>query len=504
MVAFASDDDGNTDIWLIPAVGGEPLRLTDHPAADTDPAWFPDGSAVTFVSRRGGAPSIWRIPPLGGSPVELVADAADPTISPDGTRIAFSREGPDGLPRIAVAPLGDPAEARWVTGEGDGYWGHSSPAWSPDGHTLVYADFKNLWLVPAEGGGATPLTTEDALDQNPVWSPDGRTIFFSSVRDGTPALWGVRVSDGALHRLTSGTSAEAEPSLSANGSRIAYSTSDDKPDIVVVDRATGTRTEISGSTSDVDPAVAPDGSSVAFVSDRRGGYDLWLQPLREGSVDGPPRQITEHRGSVAVPAFSPDGRWLAYHRVDQGQRDIWIVPTDGGVPQRFTEHPAIDINPTFSPDGTRLAFISRRGGVENLWVAPVAGGRRTGESRQLTRSESVHWFPVWSPDGERIAYVVLGGGRSEAWVVEVDSGAPPVQLTDGADARHVHWSADGGALFVAGTWGADRIGLRVVALDVRHRCRGADPGARGDRAARRRVAGRGGPRAAPPLVMALM
>jgi Tol biopolymer transport system component len=396
--------------------------------------------------------------------VKLVPNAADPAISPDGTRVAFSRAGPAGQTRIAVAPLGDPSQVRMVTGDGDGFWGHTSPTWSPDGLTLCYADFKNLWLVPAEGGEATRLTAADVLDRYPVWSPDGRYILFSSLRERTSALWYLRLSDGSVHRLTTGTSGEGEPSFSRSGQWLAYSTSDDNPDIVVLDRTTGLRTEISGATDDVNPAVARDGTSVAFISDRRGGYDLWLQPLREGSASGPPRRLTDHPGSAAVPAFSPDGRWLAYHRVLEGQRDVWIVPATGGVPQQFTEHPGIDIHPCFSPDGSTLAFVSDRDGVENIWLAPVVDGRRVGEPRQITSGDAGHWFPVWSRDGKRIACVVQRGYESDVCVVEFGSEAPPVQVTSGAGASRVQWSAAGDELLVSGTWGADRIGLRVVSL----------------------------------------
>jgi Tol biopolymer transport system component/serine/threonine protein kinase len=464
MVAYTADENGNPDLWVIRSDGGDPLQLTHGPAADTDPAWFPDGNAIAFVSDRDGAPAIWRIPPLGGAAVKLVSDAADPAISPDGARIAFSRAGPGGLPRIAVAPLADPTRARVLTGDDDGFWAHTEPSWSPDGRTLSYADHKNLWLVPADGGEATRLTTADSIEEDPVWSPDGKYIFFSSLREGSSALWSLRVSDGSLHRLTAGTSAEREPSLSGDGRRLAYSTSDDNPDIAILDRTTGLRTEISGAMNEVDPAVAPDGSSVAFVSDRRGRYELWLQPLREGRLDGPLRRLTDHRGSVAVPAFSPDGRWIAYHQVFDGQRDVWIVPATGGVPQRFTDHPASDINPSFSPDGSTLAFVSDRNGVENIWVAPVADGRPVGEAQQITAGDSVHWFPVWSPDGRRIAFVVQSGYQSEVWVVEVGSERPPVQVTSGAGANRVQWSTSVDKLVVSGTWGTDRIGLRAVSL----------------------------------------
>jgi Tol biopolymer transport system component/tRNA A-37 threonylcarbamoyl transferase component Bud32 len=464
LVAYTSDAAGNPDIWVLRADGGDPLPLTHDKAADSDPAWFPDGGAIAFVSDRDGAPSIWQIPPLGGSAVKLLEDATDPAISPDGTHIAFSRTGRDGLEKIAVAPLDDPSRIRVLTGDGDGFWGHIDPTWSPDGRTICYADFKNLWLIPAEGGEATQLTFTDAVDRNPVWSPDGKFILFSSFRDGKSGLWSLRISKGSQSRLTVGTSEEVEPSLSRSGRWAAYSTIDESSDIVVLDRSTSRRSRISGATDESDPTIAPDGTMVAFVSNRRGGYDLWLQPLLNGATDGTPRRLTDHRGSVAVPSFSSDGRWLAYTHLFEGQRDVWITPTAGGVAQRFTDDPAADVNPAFSPDGSTLAFVSDRGGVGDIWLAPVSEGRRAGEPRQITTGDASHWFPVWSPEGKRIASLVQHENQSEVFVVEVGSKAPEIQVTFGAGARRVRWSASGDELLVSGTWGSSRISLWIVSL----------------------------------------
>jgi TolB protein len=264
--------------------------------------------------------------------------------------------------------------------------------------------------------------------------------------------------------LTVGTGEEVGLSLSRDGKVAVYSTVDESSDILVLDRSSGLRSKISGATDESDPAIAPDGAMVAFVSNRRGGYDLWLQPLLDARVHGSPRRLKDHRGSIAVPAFSRDGQWLAYTHLLDGQRDVWIAPTTGGVSRQFTEHGSADFNPTFSPDGSTLAFISDRSGVGNIWLARVEEGRRVGEARQVTDSDVSHWFPVWSPDGKRIASVVQRENESEVYVVEVGSGSPEHRVTTGAGARRVRWATSGDELLVSGTWGSSRISLWVVSL----------------------------------------
>jgi len=464
MIAYCSERSGNLDIYVVHKTGGEPLQLTTHSGSDSDPAWSPDGSTIVFVSDREGEPSIWRIPPLGGIPVMLVPDATDPAISPDGQRIAFARAGPSGLPRIHVAPLDDPSDARVLTSDDRGLWQHQHPTWSPDGRMLCYADFRDLWVVPSDGGTPHRLTHEDAVDLEPEWSPDGEHIVFSSGRDNTFALWRLNATGGDPERLTPGTAGEREPSLSGDGTELAYSTHQANPDIIILDRKTGNRKTIAGVTMENEPAVAPDGTSLVFVSDRQGICDLWLQPVIDGHPEGNPRRLTDHPGSVALPNFSPDGRWLTYHRVLDGQRDVWIVPVTGGVSQRITDDPAADIQPTFSPDGTRLAFVSNRDGIDNIWVVPVADGRRSGQPQQITRGTSSIIFPDWSPDGQRIACVVTRGNEKEVNILEVESGASPIQLSHGAGAIRAKWSSSGEELLVSGTWGGDRVSLRTVSL----------------------------------------
>src|SRR5262249_54475199 len=73
------DEDRNTDVWVIPATGGEPLRISDHPEEDNRPRWSPDGKTIAFVGRvsETNDPKIWLAPSSGGVPSRLAADGLD-------------------------------------------------------------------------------------------------------------------------------------------------------------------------------------------------------------------------------------------------------------------------------------------------------------------------------------------------------------------------------------------------------------------------------------------
>lgn len=460
MIAYVSSESGNPDIWLADAGGGNPLQLTDDPSADRDPAWFPDGSNIAFVSERGGEVAVWKVARFGGSPLLILPNARDPAISWDGTYIAFTRSAQSGFLRVGIAAVDEVSKARLLTGDGQGVWNHEDPAWSPDGKTLCFTDFRDLWLVGADGSEAPRrLTNEQRRDRDPVWSADGRWVYFSSQREGTAALWRVPAAGGRPERLTLGTGPEREPSLSRRGDRLAYSTSKSEVDIVVVDRATGERASFTGGRSDSSPVMAPDGRNLIFASDRAGKFDLWRQQLDGVETVGAPVKLTDLPGSVATCSFSPNGAWIACYRVLGTQRDIWVFSQNGGVPTQFTSHRGTDIHPSFSPDGSMLAFSSDRDGVQSIWIAPISDGKRTGDARRVSGPETpVAMFPAWSPDGSRIAFVA----ESEVWVVGVDPPLDARRVTEGANPENVRWEPTGEQLVVAGNWGTPRVELRRV------------------------------------------
>jgi eukaryotic-like serine/threonine-protein kinase len=461
LVAYSSNASGNADIWVVDPDGGEPLRLTDGPAENTKPTWFPDGRSLAFASTRSGAASLWKVSRLGGSTSPLLENGDMPAVSPDGTRIAFTRPGPTGLARIWVAPFSDPSRAKRLTGDDGGEFDHTDPSWSPDGTLLCYSAFRDLWLVPARGGKARPLTDDGKADREPTFSPDGSSVLFSSLRSNPESIWRVALGGGAPERILPGTGTAVHPSLSRDGRRFVFSSAASRLYVVVADRKTGSLSRISSSRYDGMPAMAPDGSAVAYCSNRLGTDDLWLDVLEAGrTTKRPPRRLTSLTPGPATPAFSPDGQWIAFFRHFNGHRDLWAVPCSGEAPRALVEGRGDNIHPAYSPDGTRLAFVSDRSGHEHVWILPIRAGQPAGEPWRLTEGEVTDSFPAWSPDGGQIAFV----RGEEVWIVEVRPGAVPRRITAGAEARDLAWEPGGAALVVSGLFGTGVLHVRQVRL----------------------------------------
>jgi len=463
LIAFTSMGAGSSDIWITDVRGASRLRLTDGGARNGSPAWFPDGTALAFVSDRGGDRSIWKVPRLGGTAVSIAAHGVDPAISPDGRRIAFARTNPAGRYRIVVAPLDDPSQVAWVTGDNDGERDHSEAAWSPDGRRICYTDTHNLWIVPLGGTGARQLTSENAGDREPVWSSDGRFVVFRSDREGTRALWRIAADGGSPQRLTVGTGPERHPSISMDGSKFVYSTFANDADIVLLDIRRGTKELVKSLVYDAAPSFSPDGSALVFTSSRRGGRDdLWTQPMSEGKLTGAPRPLTDLSGSVNTPAYSPDGKWVAFKREVSGGREIWVVPAIGGMPERFSDGSGRDLHPAWSPDGTWLAFVSERGAESHIWTAPIQQGRRTGPSRQITGGPTTDRLPTWSGDGRRIAYARGSADHWEVWTVPAGGGRPSGPIARATMIGRLRWDKPSGWLWFGAVVGLGETELRKV------------------------------------------
>ncbi len=195
------------------------------------------------------------------------------------------------------------------------------------------------------------------------------------------------------------------------------------------------------------PAISPDGRSVAFVSNRDGHFNLYVGLVRGGNLV----QITHDANLKSAPSWSPDGATLAYAQLNaSGIWDIWEVPALGGTPRRVILNAA---DPTWSPDGRSLAYFNPVDGA--IWISGVSG-----ENAHLGVPpwEGGGWDtqPRFSPDGRGIAFAARyadGSPYGELAVADLDSGKTRLLTHDNALALSPAWSADGQFIYFASSRG---------------------------------------------------
>jgi Tol biopolymer transport system component len=162
---------------------------------------------------------------------------------------------------------------------------------------------------------------------------------------------------------------------------------------------------LSDSFGNVQPALSPDRTRLAFSSNRAGSYDLYLMDA-DGSNR---RRLTTDPGIEGEPAWLPDGSRIVYAATLKGsQPQLHVLGADGKPPQALTTAPGGNFSPAVSADGRTLAFVSTRDGNQEIYLMPIGGG----EARRVTRTDQRESLPRFLPDGD-LLYVVERGGRSK-------------------------------------------------------------------------------------------
>ena len=306
---------------------------------------------------------------------------------------------------------------------------------------------------------------------DPQLSPDGRRVAFvvttlSEERDEYLSnIWVVDVASGVPRRFTAGPRRDLEPRWSPDGSRLAFlseRTAKDKLQLYVMPADGGEPTKLTALDNGVSAiAWAPDGARLAFVS-AVGGY-------KEPEGEDEKRKSRPARVITSV-KYRFNGEGFIYDR----RPHVFVVSLDGASPTQITDGDFIDADPTWSPDGESLVFASARHGARDdddasdLWRVPAKGGT----PQRLTATAGPVMLPAFSPDGRAIAFLARAelnayGRNVQLFTVPADGGQATCvtsALDRSCGALHVRpsWSPDGRSLTVAAEDRGD-IGLWRVA-----------------------------------------
>jgi TolB protein len=168
-----------------------------------------------------------------------------------------------------------------------------------------------------------------------------------------------------------------------------------------------------GHQQDISPAISPDGTRIAFGSNRAGPWDLYILDLNTGQTT----RFTDTAAYEGNPTWSPDGKWLAYESYQLNNLDIFIQDfdrTSGPIP--LTNHPAADYGPNWSGQGRKISFVSTRNGKQEIWYADL-DSPRDDKAVLVPGPESLSVdHPAWSSDGRYLTWGVISFDGNHALV----------------------------------------------------------------------------------------
>ena len=345
---------------------------------------------------------------------------------------------------------------------------------SPDSRSIVFDLLGQLWLIPATGGVARPITyavRDVAEDSDPSFSPDGHRVLFRGERNGLTGLWLRNIESGSIRQLTQLSypeGYEGNAAWSPDGRSIAFirvirpdsSKPRGRTAIMLMDVDKGAVSELSIKGIEEGNVRSPvwirGGREIAFVVSTQRSHvgHVWTVSANGGQAI----PLTDNTLQARSPTFSPDNRLMAYFAPDTaGRTQIWIKEIGTSKsPSRLTNN--IDVTPTrirWSAHGTALLYSADG----RLWRIPTSGGPPT----QITFSAKLSIArPLWqlrtarlpepgqkepargfmglalSPDGSRIATLALG----KLWIIPI-AGSPRAIVNVPFEATALAWSSNG-------------------------------------------------------------
>jgi tricorn protease len=423
MIAFTGEYDGNTDVYVMPATGGVPKRLTYHPGADLVSGWTNDGKRVLFASARNsysGFPRLFTVGLDGSFPEEVPLPMAERgSYSPDGAYIAYE-------------PL---------------------TQWQPEWKRYKGGQQDVIWIAKLSDSSIEKLPREKSNDRYPMWVGD--KVYFLSDRNGGYSLFSFDTKSKKVAELVknNGIDIKSASAFAGNGSGvIAY---EQFGTIYLYDiksnRSRKVTIRVAADVATVRPRFDKVGARIfnAHISPTgaRAVFEARGEIITVPAEKGDPRNITNTTGVMERdPSWSPDGKWIAYFSDESGEYALHIRDQKGeGEVKKIALPPTFYNSPTWSPDSKKIALCDKK---LQLWYLEIEKGAPVKVDRNPTGLGDSVMTPTWSPDGRWIAYAKqLPNLLRAVFVYSLETGKTH-QITDGmSDARYPAFDKSGKYLY---------------------------------------------------------
>jgi Tol biopolymer transport system component/DNA-binding winged helix-turn-helix (wHTH) protein len=480
-IVYTESDGAQSGLWLKQvATTGTPTEIVPTVASNLRGATFsPDEEYIYYVGWKTDEKDLrlYRVPALGGTAMQIASSVNSPaTFSPDGRRIAFTREE-ENRRSLLVTANADGSDER-VLASRDQNEVLTWPAWSPDGRTIACA------VNSFDTNGGATVVGFDAVsgDERPLgaqrwfeivrlaWLGNASTLSIAAAeQELSPVqIYQLDTASGDVQRVTNDLNSYDAVTATANGNALVamqtdrvtsiWTTPNGKaqdaapltsgagklegyygvawmPDghIVYASIASGAwdiwkmdadgRNAIqltAGARSNYGPSVSPDGRYIVFGSNRGGAFNIW----RIDSDGGNPKQLTAGSGE-SFAHVTADSRWVVYATngyatLGSKKPAVYKVPIDGGEPVLLNDQSASW--PFTSPDGKSVVCTYQPAAGDRLKLAilPIEGGP---PSKTFDLPPGFEFNTVWSPDGRGICYLNHHNSTANVWLMPLDGGA---------------------------------------------------------------------------------
>ncbi len=459
------------DLWIVDRTGGEARRLTSDVGIEIDPVFSPDGTMIAFTGEYDGNEDVYVIPASGGIPKRLTSLPGDQVVgwTRDGQRVLFrsARQSYSGAftQLYTVAVTGGLPEQLPLPMAVEG-------SYSPDGSRLAYVPFTNFresWqfqrgLKHYRGGTASPIWVaqlsdstvqkvprKDSNDSSPMWIDD--KIYFLSDRDGPVNLYVYDTKTKQVNAAIASNGIDIK-SASAGPDAIVYEqfgsihlfdpviSKEKAVNIQVTGDFPAVRPHFVSVAKDIENAnISPTGARAVFEAHG----EILTVPVEHGDI----RNLTNTVGvAERDPAWSPDGKWIAYFSDESGEYALHLRHQDGMGEVRKIDlgnAPSFFYSPTWSPDSRKIAYTDHRLG---LWYVDIDTGKPIRVDTNPYDTGPGNFKPVWSPDSRWIAYTRQLDSSLRAVFLYAVEDKTTHQVTDGlSDAASVAFDKNGKYLY---------------------------------------------------------